>query len=55
MQPAQPYEPPSISTVPVFEITQCHIRPNDSGQWCIFDKRLGEPDFHSLIPIANCS
>jgi hypothetical protein len=49
------YEPPVIRSVgSVFELTQ-QIRQNGSGQWCVFDKRLGEPDYWAMIPIANCS
>ncbi len=49
------YEPPVIRSVgSVFELTQ-QIRKNGNGQWCVFDKRLGEPDYWAMIPIANCS
>jgi hypothetical protein len=50
-----PVATPANTVGSIFEITQSHIRKNSNGQSCIFDKRLGEPDFHSLIPIANCS
>jgi hypothetical protein len=50
------YEPPAIRTVgSLYELTQQVFRQNSDGQWCIFDKRLGEPDYWSMIPVTNCS
>lgn len=51
------YESPMIRAVgSLYELTGDHIiRQNGNGQWCIFNKTLGEPDYWSMIPIANCS
>lgn len=51
------YEPPQLRSVgSLYALTQGDIvRQNENGQWCIFDKRLGEPDYWSMIPIADCS
>jgi hypothetical protein len=51
------YDPPRLRTVgSLYDLTRDDIiRQDGSGQWCIFDKRLGSPDYWSMIPIANCS
>ena len=50
------YDAPTIRTVgSVFELTQSGFHKNSNGQWCFFDKTLGEPDYWSMIPISNCS
>jgi hypothetical protein len=51
------YEAPQLRTVgSLYDLTQGDIiRKNGNGQWCIFDKRLGSPDYWSMIPVADCS
>jgi hypothetical protein len=50
------YEPPTIRSVgSVYELTRDHISQNSDGDWCFWNKTLGEPDYWSMIPIANCS
>jgi hypothetical protein len=50
------YEAPVVRVLgSVYELTQNHIRRNSDGQWCIFNKTWGDPDYWSMIPIANCS
>jgi hypothetical protein len=50
------YEPPTIRSVgSIYELTRDHISQNSDGDWCFWNKTLGEPDYWSMIPIANCS
>lgn len=56
MNRGKAYEPPAIQSIgSLYDLTKDHIRQNGDGQWCVFNKTLGEPDYWSMIPIANCS